>query len=291
MARPRTQTGTKARAPRPARARRTAPAAPGRVLVTGASAGIGAEIARRFAQRGYDLVLVARTREKLETLAVELRRDHDRQVEVLPADLARPEAPARLFDGVRRRGLDIGVLVNNAGVLEMGGFDAIDDARHLELIDLNVRALTGLTHRFLGPMLAAGRGRILNVASIAAFQPLPSLATYAATKAFVLSLTESLAEELKGRGVTATALCPGITDTQMFGAIKSTRRITRKLPRAFVSDVGTVAEEGVRACLAGEVVCVPGLLNEVAALGSRATPKWLVRALFGAVGRTVLGSR
>ena len=162
-----------------------------------------------------DLVLVARSRDKLETLARELKGEHAVEATVMPADLSTPGAPKALFEAVKKRKLAIDILVNNAGVLEMGAFNAISPERHQELIALNVATLTDMTSRFLAPMLERGKGRILNVASIAAFQPVPSLATYAATKAYVLSLTESLSEELKGSGVTVTALCPGITETSM----------------------------------------------------------------------------
>lgn len=280
--------------PRKTSARRTgakaaaSAATRGRVLVTGASAGIGARIAREFAARGFDLVLAARSRDKLVDLAAQIAREHRREAEVIALDLARPDAPRKLFSRLAQHGIAIEVLVNNAGVLEMGRFAEIDARRHLALVDLNVRTLTELTHLFLPPMIAAGKGRILNVASTAAFQPIPSLASYAATKAYVLSLTESLSEELKGSGVTVTALCPGITDTAMYGAIKRTRKTAAQLPRFLLSDPDDVAMAGVKACLAGEVICVPGLVNELSAIGTHSAPKWLVRALFGMAARRIL---
>ncbi|RAV61201.1 short-chain dehydrogenase, partial [Aerococcus urinae] len=157
-----------------------------------------------------------------------------------------------------------------------------------ELIALNVATLTDMTSRFLAPMLERGKGRILNVASIAAFQPVPSLATYAATKAYVLSLTESLSEELKGSGVTVTALCPGITETSMVDRAREANAAASQLPPFMIGDVNDVAAQGYAALMAGEVIRVPGVLNFAASLAARATPKWVVRRFAGALGRMAL---
>ena len=255
------------------------------VLVTGASAGIGEALARCFAAQGHRLVLVARSADKLEALAQALHAQHGIAVDVLPADLAQAGAAAALAASLRRKRRPVDVLVNNAGVLEQGAFVAIPAVRHQALIDLNVSGLTAMLAAFLPPMIARGSGRVMNVASIAAFQPVPGLATYAATKAYVLSLTESLAEELRGSGVSVTALCPGITATSMLDrAAQGNSRLTR-LPSVLVADVEAVAAEGCRACLAGEVIAVPGAVNQAAALAGRATPRWLLRRIAGAVGR------
>ncbi|MDR3498251.1 MAG: SDR family oxidoreductase [Parvibaculum sp.] len=258
------------------------------VLITGASAGIGAALARQFAAGGFDLVLVARSRDKLETLARELKGEHAVEATVMPADLSTPGAPKALFEAVKKRKLAIDILVNNARVLEMGAFNAISPERHQELIALNVATLTDMTSRFLAPMLERGKGRILNVASIAAFQPVPSLATYAATKAYVLSLTESLSEELKGSGVTVTALCPGITETSMVDRAREANAAASQLPPFMIGDVNDVAAQGYAALMAGEVIRVPGVLNFAASLAARATPKWVVRRFAGALGRMAL---
>lgn len=157
--------------------------------------------------------------------------------------------------------------------------------RHQELIDLNVSALTGMLAHFLPSMQERRHGRVLNVASIAAFQPIPLLATYAATKSYVLSLTESLADELKDSGVTVTALCPGITDTRMLsGAVEGNARLAR-LPGFLIGDADEVAAEGYRACMEGAVVSVPGAVNQAVTLASRATPKWLLRRVAGMLAR------
>jgi len=158
---------------------------------------------------------------------------------------------------------------------------------HQGLIDLNVSGLTSMLTQFIPPMVERGKGRVLNVASIAAFQPVPSLATYAASKAYVLSLSESLAEELTGTGVSITALCPGITATNM---LKNAQQKSSglKIPAFVVGDVEDVAAQGYRACLKGDVICVPGAVNLAATLTGRATPKWLLRRISGVMGRYTL---
>jgi short-subunit dehydrogenase len=266
-------------------AARTRPSTRETALVTGASAGIGAALAKQFAAGGFDLILVARSRDKLEALAESLKAEHSVEVAVLPTDLSVHGAAKTLFDAVKKRKLAVDILVNNAGVLEMGAFRDMTPERHQELIGLNVAMLTDMTSRFLAPMLERGRGRILNVASIAAFQPVPSLATYAATKAYVLSLTEALSEELKGSGVSITALCPGITETGMVDRARETNAAASQLPPFLIGDVDDVAAQGYAACMAGEVIRVPGALNLAASIAARAAPKWVVRAFAGAFGR------
>ena len=257
-------------------------------LVTGASSGIGEELARCFAQGGFDLVLVARNADKLRALATELEGAHGVAVRVQPSDLSQPAAAAALATALRRKQISVDVLVNNAGVLEQGAFCDIAPSRHQEMIDLNVSGLTAMLAMFLPVMRERGWGRVLNVASIAAFQPVPTLATYAATKAYVLSLTESLSEELKGTGVSITALCPGFTATQLLSRAAAANDKLGKLPAFMVGDAAEVAAEGYRACLRGEVIKVPGMLNLATTLASRATPKWLLRGLSGAVVRRSL---
>ncbi len=266
---------------------RAAPPAPLNVLVTGASSGIGEALAHCFARDGHRPILVARDEARLRALAATLEAAHGVRALVLPVDLVRPDAVTDLAATLRRRRRPVDVLVNNAGVLEQGAFTGIGAPRHQQLVDLNVSALTALLAAFLPAMVARGRGRVLNVASIAAFQPVPGLATYAATKAYVLSLTESLAEELRDTGVTVTALCPGITDTAMLRKAATGNDRLVNLPGFLVGDVQDVAEAGYRACLAGEVIVVPGLVNRAATLAAGATPKWLMRRIAGMLGRTV----
>jgi uncharacterized protein len=254
-------------------------------LVTGASSGIGEALARQLAQAGHDLVLVARSADKLQALASRVKQQHGVRAWVVAADLALPGAAADLAAAMRRARRPIDLLVNNAGVLEHGLFTGMPPARHQQLIDLNISALTALLAQFLPGMVARGSGRVLNLASIAAFQPVPSLATYAATKAYVLSLTESLSEELKGTGVSITALCPGITATHMLAAASASSSELQRLPGFLVGDAETVAAQGIAACMAGTVVCVPGAINRATVSAGRATPKWLLRRISGSLVR------
>ncbi len=254
-------------------------------LITGASSGIGEALAGCFAKDGFDLVLVARSADKLKTLAAKLTATHGVRVRVEPADLAQAGAAAALAAAMRRKKVRVDILVNNAGVLEHGAFAAMTPARHQELISLNVAGLTAMLAHFIPPMVERGHGRVLNVASIAAFQPVPSLATYAATKAYVLSLTESLAEELKGSGVSITALCPGITATNMVATVQADNTTMAQLPGFLIGDANAVAAEGYAACIRGEVIRIPGVVNQALALASRASPKWLLRRMSGSVGR------
>lgn len=254
-------------------------------LITGASAGIGLNLSEALAQRDFDLVLVARRRPQLEALAERCHERHGTAVSVLPMDLLEPGAPAELVSRLKEKSLDVDLLVNNAGLVDVGAFNEIDLERHERLLQLNVVCLVSLTHRLLPAMIARGHGRILNLASTSAFQPIPSLSLYAASKALVLSLSESLSEELKGTGVTVTALCPGFTKTDMLDTAKSEHAFVRSIPDFLISDVESVAREGVEACLAGDAVIVPGLTNRVGASLVQLQPRWLVRALGGLIGR------
>ncbi|HEY7060542.1 MAG TPA: SDR family oxidoreductase [Chloroflexota bacterium] len=243
-------------------------------LITGASAGIGAELARVFAQEGYDLVLVARSKDRLVALAGELEAAHAIAARVIEADLARPEAPAEIHQQVGLQGVAVDVLVNNAGFGTYGPFATTDLTTELEMLQVNVVAVTHLTKLFLGDMLTRGHGKVLNVASTAAFQPGPLMAVYYATKAYVLSLSEALANELHGTGVTVTALCPGPTATefQRRAHIENTRLVHSPL----MMDAATVARVGYQALLAGKAVAIPGLMNRLAALSVRVFPRGLV---------------
>lgn len=257
----------------------------GTVMVTGASSGIGEALAKIFAKGGFDLILVARSADKLKKLAAGLKVEYGVHVWVEPADLSRRTAAKNLAASLRQQDIDVDILVNNAGVLEPGRFVDMPAVDHKRLIDLNVSGLTNMLNHFLPPMVARGDGRVLNVASIAAFQPVPNLATYAATKAYVLSLTESLAEELSGSGVTITALCPGVTATNMVSNAQQKSSGLKKIPDFMISNAKDVAAQGYRACLRGDVICVPGTLNLATTITGRAMPKWLVRRISGIIGR------
>ena len=255
------------------------------VLITGASGGIGLELARVFAEHDFDLVLVARRAPELETLADRLRSEHGCRVDVMPMDLLVPDAPAKLVQQLEDSDLCIDVLVNNAGLMDMGRFAEIEIDRHERLLQLNVLVLTSLTRRLIPAMMSRRHGRVLNVASTSSFQPVPSMALYAASKAFVLSFSESLSEELRGSGLTVTALCPGITKTEMYDRAHNEHDSVKGLPDFFLSDVQDVAREGFEACVAGRAVVVPGLPNRVVAGSVGLYPRWLVRGVGGMIGR------
>lgn len=259
-------------------------------LISGASSGIGEALAGYFAEGGYNVVLVARREDKLNQLAGKLIDDHGVLVRVEPADLSRRGAAKKLAGKLANDDIEIDVLVNNAGVLEHGNFVNITAAAHQRLIDLNISGLTRMLNEFLPAMVERGSGRVLNVASIASFQPVPSLASYAASKAYVLSLTESLSEELAGSGVTVTALCPGLTATNMISTVQQKSEGLNRIPDFLIGDVDDVAAQGYRACLKGDVICVPGTVNLAATLAGRSVPKWLLRRVSGILGRYTTSS-
>jgi short-subunit dehydrogenase len=245
-------------------------------LITGASAGLGREYARLFAKDGHDLVLVARRRERLDELARELAAAQGTTCMVIAADLAAPSAGQQVADQVQSAGRSIDFLVNNAGFGRRGPFAQSDVRLQLEMIDVNMRALVDLTHRFLPGMLERKQGRILNIASIAGFVPGPFMATYYASKAFVVSFTEALASELHGTGVTATASCPGPTATEFADVAGSGKSNLFRRP---VADAASVARHGYRAMLAGTVVAIPGLKNKLSVQSVRIAPRAVVRAI------------
>ncbi|MBI5070393.1 MAG: SDR family oxidoreductase [Deltaproteobacteria bacterium] len=244
----------------------------GVALVTGASGGIGLDVARELAARGYDLWLTARSTGKLAEAAATLMRAHPIQVEVVAGDLADPRGAARLAEALSGRGVVPEVLVNNAGVGSHGRFADQDVAGLLGLIQLNVTSLAELTRRILPGMVARGSGRVLNVASTAGYVPGPFMAAYYASKAFVLSLSVALNEELRGSGVTVTALCPGATRTGFDAAAGVSGS---KLFRSGVMESAPVARAGVEAMLSGKPVVVPGLRNKVLAGSAGLGPRWL----------------
>jgi hypothetical protein len=243
-------------------------------LVTGASSGIGLELARLFAKGGHDLILVARNEPKLNELALYLGGMYRCKVEVISADLSQPEVPEALVDELARRGLTVDALVNNAGFGESKLFAEQDLRRIMEMIQLNMTTLTHLTRLILPRMIAARKGRILNVASTAAFAPGPLMAVYYASKAYVLSFSEAIANELKGTGVTVTALCPGPTRTGFATAAGVTN--TNLFHTPGVMDAAPVAEAGYRGCMKGKAVVIPGLLNKVLVWVIALSPRWAV---------------
>jgi uncharacterized protein len=246
------------------------------VLVTGASSGIGLELARCFAAEGCRLVLVARKGIALESLAAELRKTHKIQAQVFTADLAQPATPDRLLGHLQAAGIKVDVLVNNAGFGAQGKFAELPLDRQLDMLQVNVTAVTHLTRLLLPGMIERRRGGLLNVASTAAFQPGPGMAVYYATKAFVLSFTEALAEELAGTGLTVTACCPGPTATN-FGAAAGGR--FKLIAGKVAMSAESVARLGHRAFRRGRVVAITGLRNQLPAFAVRLTPRSWVRKI------------
>jgi short-subunit dehydrogenase len=242
-------------------------------LVTGASGGIGEEMARLFAADGYDLVLVARSEDKLKRLSDELAGKHGIVARVVPADLARTEAPREIFDELESASVEIDALVNNAGFGSYGLFAETDLRSELELLQVNVVALTHLTKLFLPGMLARRRGYICHVASTAAFQPGPLMAVYYASKAYVLSFSEALANETEGTGVTVTALCPGPTET---GFVAAAGMQESKLFDRGAMTACAVAEAGYRGMLDGKTIVIPGFRNALVARTVGLMPRGLV---------------
>lgn len=246
-------------------------------LITGASAGLGEQFARRFARDGHDVILVARGASRLEALAATLQKEHGVTAHVLPADLSRPEAPEQLFAQVAERGLVVDFLVNNAGFGSAGPFLDQDVKREAEMVEVNCTALLKLTHLFARPMRERGQGRILNVASTAGFQPGPYMATYYATKAFVVSLSEALAYELKGTGVTVTCHCPGATHTEF--AQRAGNDKTRLFQRSGVAKASDVVDHAYAQMMRGSVLAIHGVFNGIAAFMVRLSPRAAVRAV------------
>lgn len=255
---------------------------PGRALVTGGSSGIGAALARRLAARGHDLVLVARSEERLVELGEELARDHGVQVELIVADLTVDEELEVVEKRVREAAEPIDLLVNNAGVGAYGRFAVLDVDRQDRMIDLNITAVARLTHAAVGGMVERGRGGVINVSSIAAFQPGPYGAVYGATKAFVQSFTEALHEELRGTGVRVMSLSPGFTDT---GFQDEAGVVAGTMPVAARMGPDRVAEGALKAYDRGKVGYVPGLLNKLSAYGAMLGPSALGRRFAGLIQR------
>jgi short-subunit dehydrogenase len=245
-------------------------------LITGASFGIGMEFARVFAREGYNLVLVARSADKLRQLASELEKAHGTRSLILATDLTDPGASAYVLDQTIRAGIQVDVLVNNAGFGQYGMFAENDLEECLRQIQLNVTTLTHMTRLYLPSMIQRKDGGILNVASTAAFQPGPLMAVYFATKAYVLHLSEALANEVSGTGVTVTCLCPGATATEFHKRAKATGQRLLKLGSM---DAHTVAEDGYRGLMAGKPVVISGARNWLVAQSVRFSPRRLVTAI------------
>jgi short-subunit dehydrogenase len=249
-------------------------------LITGASSGIGEVFARRLAARGRNVLLVARSEDKLITLCNELGRSNSIRAQYVALDLSLPESPARLFEEAEKRGLTIDLLINNAGFGSFGDFAKADLARELNMIDLNVKSLVELTYRFLQPMRARKQGAIINVASTAAFQGVPFMTTYAATKAFVLSFSEALWEENRAFGIKVMALCPGVTETNFFEAARG-----EKPPARASQTPEEVVDTALRGLARGKSHTISGWVNRVMTESERLAPRSLVTRMAGRMMR------
>jgi uncharacterized protein len=245
-------------------------------LITGASGGIGYELAKLFARDHHNLVLVARSADKLAQIATELQA-HGVTVKIIALDLAAPPAAKFLFDQLEREGITIDILINNAGFGVFGEFAQKPEAEILGQIDLNIRALTELTRLFVPPMVKRRSGRIMNVASTAAFQPGPLMAVYFATKAYVLSFSEAIANELRHSGVSVTCFCPGATHTDF--AKRAGLENSRLFKQLGAMSAEKVALDGYRAVMEGRTLAISGVHNWVVAQSTRFAPRKMVTAV------------
>ncbi len=244
-----------------------------RALITGGSVGIGAALADVFAAHGHDLILVSRNREKLEARGRAIHAQSGVDVVCFPEDLADPQGARRLHEAVTARGLDVHHLVNNAGVGLYGKFATTDLDAELRMIQLNVTSVVDLTKRFLPSMITRRSGRILNVASMAAFLPGPWMSVYYATKAFLLSFSEAINYELKPNGITVTTLCPGPTESEFKVRAGSERS---RLFETFVMDAPRVARVGYDGMMQGKAIAIPGWRNKVIPVATRLMPRPLI---------------
>jgi short-subunit dehydrogenase len=251
-------------------------------LVTGASSGIGAEFARQLAGRGYDLVLVARRKDRLDAVAEEVSAANGVQTEVIEADLSKKAGVASVVERLNQG--DITVLVNNAGFGTAGEFARLPIGREMEEIDLNIGALTKLSHGALAPMIEKKHGTIINVGSTGSFQPVPNMASYAATKAYVLSFSEALHEEARPHGVTVTCLCPGVVMTEFQQVAKVD---AEKIPSMGVLTPDKVVAAALKGAARGKAIVVPGGMNQAGVGLAKFAPRFLTRKVSGSMFKDV----
>jgi short-subunit dehydrogenase len=249
-------------------------------LITGASSGIGEAFARRLASEGENVLLVARTENKLATLCNELGRANNVNAQYVALDLTEKDAPSKLFEETKARTLDVEMLINNAGFGSMGDFLQQNIERELEMIDLNIKVLVALSYHFLKPMRERGRGSVINVASTAGFQPVPYMTTYAATKAFVLSFSDALWEENRAHGIKVMALCPGVTDTNFFSASEMERP-----PMRISQTPEQVVDTALKGLKRGRGHIISGWANYFLTESERLVPRSLVARIVGKVLR------
>jgi short-subunit dehydrogenase len=251
-------------------------------LITGGSGGIGYELALQFAADGYQLILVARNSQRLQQIATDITGKYEVPVQVIEMDLSEMDAPKRLYEQVQVLGIQVDVLVNNAGFGVYGSYLETSGEAELRMIDLNMRTLTDLTKRFVPDMVRRGTGGILNVASTGAFQPGPLMSVYFATKAYVLSYTEALANELQETGVVVSVLCPGMTKTEFFVApafSDQKQKVNLQRLERMMMDASDVAAIGYRGFKKGKRVIIPSLANKMLAMTSKISPRGFVLAI------------
>lgn len=253
------------------------------VLLTGASTGIGYDLAHLFAKDKNNLILVARSEKKLREVATELSQKYNVQIEILPVDLSNPDAPKQIYGFVKGKGIFVETLVNNAGFGSNGKFVDLPINEELGMIQVNISSLIHLTRLFLPEMLQNNTGKIMNVASTAAFQPGPYMSNYYATKAYVLHFTEGLAEELKGTNIKISALCPGPVMTEFQSRANLKDALMIKGPMVLESK--KVALVGYKGLLAGKVIIIPGFLNWLLTVSTAFTPRFLVRKIAGMMNK------
>lgn len=244
-------------------------------LITGASSGIGLDLAQLMAPE-FDLIITARNQAELEKIALELQTAHGNYVHTIPTDLTLPEAPQQIFTEIERRGLTVDILINNAGFGSYGAFAESAPKTSLDMVEVNIAALTALTRLALPGMIQRKRGKIMNVASTAGFQPGPLMAVYYATKAYVIMFSEAIANELKGSGVTVTCLCPGATATKFAGRANMEESRLFKLGAMKSRDVAIAGYKGM---MSGKGMVIPGILNKTVAMSVRFSPRRMVTAI------------
>ncbi len=246
-------------------------------LITGASMGIGYELARKFAKKGHNVLLVARSEDKLKVITKELEAEYGIKADYITADLSKENIAQNVYDEVKRRGINIDFLINNAGFGDFGMFNETAWNKEKQMIDLNITTLVHFCKLFVTDMIAQKSGKIMNVASTAAFQPGPTMAVYYATKSFVLSFSEAISNELEGTGVSVTALCPGATESgfQAAANLEESKLVKgKKLPTS-----AEVAEYAFDAMMANKVVAIHGFMNTIMATSVRFTPRFMVRKM------------
>lgn len=251
-------------------------------LITGSSEGIGKCFAEVYAKNGHDLVLVARNKIKLEEFAQQLKSKYAVDVQVFAIDLIPIDAPQKLFDAMTERAIEIDILVNNAGMMQVEKLWESDAQKLNNLLQLNIQSLVNMTQQFVKPMMTRGQGKIVNLGSIASFMPTPNFAAYGASKAFVLSFSEAIAEELRGTGVTVTCVCPGMTETNM---LSHAQGIEKFIPPFLKADPMELAAQAYKASINGEVVFLDKIANKLVVQWATHYPRWLVRGVNGLFSR------